>query len=149
MVDERQKIRKLCEDLTSAGYQYTRDEGAEKFTPGMSALELKLGIQNAQRTMSGADTLIQIHNQQGGKMSTRMLEVPEERIVQYALACNYLNAAQQFMKYYVAPENGVLYVEHDFQCEDDNFSRQLVAFLPTYKQNLSSASMMLTAAAQL
>ena len=149
MGDAQQSCSELLSALRNAGYECTFDERLARMTPGMRTLEVKLGITNAQRTMAGGDTLIQFSDQYGGKISCRLLSVPNDKVIQYNLACNALNAAQQYVKYHIAPEDQVLYAERDFFYSDGSFCQRVLSYLPTFRQDVSDASPMLMAASRM
>lgn len=145
----QQSCSKLYSALLKAGFECTYDEKLARMTPGLSTLEVKLGIPNAQRTMAGGDTLIQFSDQYGAKISSRLLSVSKDKIVQYNLACNALNAAQQYVKYHIAPEDSILYAERDFFYSDDSFCQRVISYLPTFRKDVSGASPLLMTASRM
>ena len=146
MANAQQSCRTLHTALLNAGFNSTFDERLAMMTPGMYTLEVKLGILNAQRTMAGGDALIQFTDQYGAKISSRLLNVPSAKILQYTMACNALNSAQQYVKYHVAPEDSVLYAERDFFFSDDSFCKRVISYLPQFKESVSDANQVLMAA---
>lgn len=149
MANAQQSCRALHTALLNAGFNSTFDERLAMMTPGMYTLEVKLGIPNALRTMAGGDVLIQFTDQYGAKISSRLLNVQGDKIVQYNMACNALNSAQQYVKYHVAPEDSVLYAERDFFFSDDSFCQRVISYLPTFKEDVSGAAPILMAASRM
>ena len=144
-----QCCRKFHSALLDAGFKSTYDEKLARMTPGMYTLEVALGIPNTLRTFSGSDVLIQFSDQYGAKISSRLLNVPKDKMIQYIMACNALNSAQQYVKYHIAPEDSVLYAERDFYFSDDSFCKRVISYLPTFKENVSEASPVLMAASRM
>ena len=146
MANAQQSCRMLHSALLNAGFNSTFNERLAMMTPGMYTLEVRLGIPNVMTTMAGGDALIQFTDQYGAKISSRLLNVPRDRIVQYNIACNALNSAQQYVKYHIAPEDSVLYAERDFFFSDDSFCQRVISYLPRFRESVSNANPILMAA---
>ena len=151
MANAQQGCEELYSALAGAGFDCRRSGEYEGMAPGMSMFEVKLGIPGAEPTLNGGDTLIQFSDEYGAKITTRLFEVPddESKAIQCLVACNALNAAQGYVKYYVAPENSIIYVDHDFVFSDGGFCQRIESYLPKYTKDVSSAISFLKAASEL